>query len=382
MKTKGIIFIILIVLNLCSCNSRSFLTISEKADLNVTRFSITDDKTGKRYSGIFNEKKEVLFYDEGIIYPFKGGFSYIHKNNRENTIIDITGKSYTIFELSEVYDSFYGYGLYSIYDSKNDSFCIINETGNKISNKKIIDISENIEIVRKNKKMTYFNIVNKSYLKNNKLYDICYSFQNGIAKIGIKKTGQSVYNETYLYGLVDTNGYVLLPCEFSYIDYRCPKYIAVSKNCEDPLWERRAEFGMVDLNNNWIIEPKYHYVLPVTDTVAALWIIEENKEYWVLHNIRTKEYKAINSNYTLIDNINLFTKNNTDNIILFYDLAEKKYGFINTEGDIVLKPVCERIESNPDNGFYQVLINGNWMLFKENEGVLDPKKYLDFNCIQ
>jgi len=48
MKTKGIIFIILIVLNLCSCNSRSFLTISEKADLNVTRFSITDDKTGKR----------------------------------------------------------------------------------------------------------------------------------------------------------------------------------------------------------------------------------------------------------------------------------------------------------------------------------------------
>lgn len=73
---------------------------------------------------------------------------------------------------------------------------------------------------------------------------------------------------------------------------------------------------------------------------------------------------------------------NTGNIILFYDLAEKKYGFINTECDIVLKPVCERIESNPDNGFYQVLINGNWMLFKENEGVLDPKKYLDFNCIQ
>lgn len=61
MKTKGIIFIILIVLNLCSCNSRSFLTISEKADLNVTRFSITDDKTGKRYSGIFNEKKKSFF---------------------------------------------------------------------------------------------------------------------------------------------------------------------------------------------------------------------------------------------------------------------------------------------------------------------------------
>jgi hypothetical protein len=81
---------------------------------------MTDEKTGKRYSGIFNEKKEVLFFDEGIIYPFKGGFSYIHKNARSNTALDINGEIYTTFELSEVYDSFYGYGIYSSYDYNKD----------------------------------------------------------------------------------------------------------------------------------------------------------------------------------------------------------------------------------------------------------------------
>ena len=72
---------------------------------------------------------------------------------------------------------------------------------------------------------------------------------------------------------------------------------------------------MVDYNNNWIIEPKYSYVLPVTDNIVALWIIQENSEYWLLYNITTKEYKKINSNFTLIDNINLFTKNNTEDIL-------------------------------------------------------------------
>ena len=121
MKVMKILFIILaVLLNLCSCNNKNYLNASDINNLNVTRFSMTDEKTGKRYSGIFNENKEVLFCDEGIIYPFKGGFSYIHKNASSNIAIDIHGKKFTTFELSEVHGSFYVYGLYSTYDSKND----------------------------------------------------------------------------------------------------------------------------------------------------------------------------------------------------------------------------------------------------------------------
>ena len=379
---KKLIFFFIILLNFCSCNKKIISNVTDINNLNITRFSMTDKKTGKRYSGIFNEKKEVLFFDEGIIYPFKGGFSYIHKNARSNTALDIKGKIYTTFELSEVYDSFYGYGIYSSYDYNKDFSYLIDKNGNKIKEKNIIDISEQIKIIKKNKKMTYYNIANNSYLKNNQLDDICYNFLNGVAKVGIQKPNQSIYNVSYLYGLIDKNGNILLPCEFTYLDYNYPKYVIVSKTCDDPIWERKPEFGMLDYNNNWIIEPKYNYILPITDNIVALWIVKENSEYWALYNISTKEFNKIDSNYTLIDNINLFNKNNTEDFLSFYDFNTEKYGFINSNGDIILNSICSKIEPNPDNGYWQVLIDNRWMLFKAEEGIIDPEEYLDFSKIK
>lgn len=379
---KKLIVFFIILLNFCSCNKKIISNVTDINNLNITRFSMTDEKTGKRYSGIFNEKKEVLFFDEGIIYPFKGGFSYIHKNARSNTALDIKGEIYTTFELSEVYDSFYGYGIYSSYDYNKDFSYLIDKNGNKIKEKNIIDISEQIKIIKKNKKMTYYNIANNSYLKNNQLYDICYNFLNGVAKVGIQKPNQSIYNVSYLYGLIDKNGNILLPCEFTYLDYNYPKYVIVSKTCDDPIWERKPEFGMLDYNNNWIIEPKYNYILPITDDIVALWIVKENSEYWALYNISTKEFNKIDSNYTLIDNINLFNKNNTEDFLSFYDFNTEKYGFINSNGDIILKSICSKIEPNPDNGYWQVLIDNRWMLFKAEEGIINPEEYLDFSKIK
>lgn len=252
----------------------------------------------------------------------------------------------------------------------------------EIKEKNIIDISEQIKIIKKNKKMTYYNIANNSYLKNNQLYDICYNFLNGVAKVGIQKPNQSIYNVSYLYGLIDKNGNILLPCEFTYLDYNYPKYVIVSKTCDDPIWERKPEFGMLDYNNNWIIEPKYNYILPITDNIVALWIVKENSEYWALYNISTKEFNKIDSNYTLIDNINLFNKNNTEDFLSFYDFNTEKYGFINSNGDIILNSICSKIEPNPDNGYWQVLIDNRWMLFKAEEGIIDPEEYLDFSKIK
>lgn len=379
---KKLIVFFIILLNFCSCNKKIISNVTDINNLNITRFSMTDKKTGKRYSGIFNEKKEVLFFDEGIIYPFKGGFSYIHKNARSNTALDIKGKIYTTFELSEVYDSFYGYDIYSSYDYNKDFSYLIDKNGNKIKEKNIIDISEQIKIIKKNKKMTYYNIANNSYLKNNQLYDICYNFLNGVAKVGIQKPNQSIYNVSYLYGLIDKNGNILLPCEFTYLDYNYPKYVIVSKTCDDPIWERKPEFGMLDYNNNWIIEPKYNYILPITDNIVALWIVKENSEYWALYNISTKEFNKIDSNYTLIDNINLFNKNNTEDFLSFYDFNTEKYGFINSNGDIILNSICSKIEPNPDNGYWRVLVDNKWMLFKEDQGLIDPDEYLDFSKVK
>ena len=139
---------------------------------------------------------------------------------------------------------------------------------------------------------------------------------------------------------------------------------------------------MLDYNNNWIIEPKYNYILPITDNIVALWIVKENSEYWALYNISTKEFNKIDSNYTLIDNINLFNKNNTEDFLSFYDFNTEKYGFINSNGDIILNSICSKIEPNPDNGYWRVLVDNKWMLFKEDQGLIDPDEYLDFSKVK
>ena len=154
---------------------------------------MTDGKTGKRYSGIFDEDKNVLLYGEGIIPPFIGGFSYLQKNYSANIAIDCTGKTYTEFELPEVYESFYGYGIYSTYDNKNDYSYVIDKNGNIINRNGIVTMFGDFAIINKNGKMIYFNIIKNSYLPNNNYYDDCYNFFNGYAKVAMKDEQSTTY---------------------------------------------------------------------------------------------------------------------------------------------------------------------------------------------
>ena len=223
-KFKLLIAVLLFTFCTFSCSKSPIRHPIIKTNNTVTRFSMTDGKTGKRYSGIFDEDKNVLLYGEGIIPPFIGGFSYLQKNYSSNIAIDCTGKTYTEFELPEVYESFYGYGIYST--------------------------------------------------------------------------------------------------------------------------------------------------------------IEDNSDYWVLHNIKTKESLKLNINYSLVNNINIFSTNSEFDYLVYFDTSNEKYGFINSKGKIILNAICEKIEPFPDNGYWQVLINDKWMLFKEDEGILDPEKYLGFGRVK
>ena len=381
---KNKLLIVILLFNFCifSCSKSPIRHPIIKANNNVTRFSMTDGKTGKRYSGIFDEDKNVLLYGEGIIPPFIGGFSYLQKNYSANIAIDCTGKTYTEFELPEVYESFYGYGIYSTYDNKNDYSYVIDKNGNIINRNGIVTMFGDFAIINKNGKMTYFNIIKNSYLPNNNYYDDCYNFFNGYAKVAMKDEQSTTYGLSKSYGLIDTEGNLLIPCEYSYLEYRKQGYATASKTCKDPVWEKKAEFGLLDLNNNWILEQKYNYIVPITDSVVALWMIEYNSDYWVLHNIKTKESLKLNINYSLVNNINIFSTNSEFDYLVYFDTSNEKYGFINSKGKIILNALCEKIEPFPDNGYWQVLINDKWMLFKEGEGILDPEEYLDFKSVK
>ena len=55
---------------------------------------------------------------------------------------------------------------------------------------------------------------------------------------------------------------------------------------------------------------------------------------------------------------------------------------MNTQGDFVLNAISEKILPNPDNGYWQVLVNNKWMMFKEDEGLINPDDYLDFSKVK
>lgn len=78
---KKIFIILVVLLSLCACSKKPLLNANDIEDVLVTRFSVTDDKTGKRYSGIFNERREVLFYDEGVLNFYKWGTSTVQHVN-------------------------------------------------------------------------------------------------------------------------------------------------------------------------------------------------------------------------------------------------------------------------------------------------------------
>ena len=98
---------------------------------------------------------------------------------------------------------------------------------------------------------------------------------------------------------------------------------------------------------------------------------------WNIIDLKEKIIKSFPGNLTVLSDF-------FDNTAIFSITIEgsTKYGLLNTQGDFILDNICEKVLPNPDKGYWRILVDNKWLLFKENEGLINPEEYLDFSKVK
>ena len=361
-----------------SCSVSKHLQKTENAALIRGKTGI-----GENYiSYLFNNNKKIIFTDSKDIYPFQGGYT-VSTDGYNTTAIDITGKRLFDYKILGVYVWFYSEGYFTRFDEKKDGGSYYVDFKNKRINLQAARPVKNgycAQYNLENKKM-YYQSPNGKCLKT-KNGDIYYS-----EYCGDFSAGYAVIGENDIYGIIDISAEEIVNKNFSFIGNLKYEYATASiKGTEEKYkYKINPEYGLIDMRGNWIVEPNYYQIMAISSENAVIKTTPNNNKEncgWAVINLESKTimyYEKIIDLQSDFESGEIFFDKSA---IFCYSNNFGKFGIINDEGKIILNAICEKIEPFPDNGYWQVLINDKWMLFKEDEGILDPEKYLDFGRVK
>ena len=371
-------YILAYCLLITSCSVSKHLQKTENAALIRGKTGI-----GENYiSYLFNNNKKIIFTDSKDIYPFQGGYT-VSTDGYNTTAIDITGKRLFDYKILGVYVWFYSEGYFTRFDEKKDGGSYYVDFKNKRINLQAARPVKNgycAQYNLENKKM-YYQSPNGKCLKT-KNGDIYYS-----EYCGDFSAGYAVIGENDIYGIIDISAEEIVNKNFSFIGNLKYEYATASiKGTEEKYkYKINPEYGLIDMRGNWIVEPNYYQIMAISSENAVIKTTPNNNKEncgWGVINLESKTimyYEKIIDLQSDFESGEIFFDKSA---IFCYSNNFDKFGIINDEGKIILNAICEKIEPFPDNGYWQVLINDKWMLFKEGEGVLDPEKYLDFGRVK
>ena len=338
--------------------------------------------SGEDYiSYLFDNDKKIIFTASKDIYPFQGGYTVA--SDGYNTIaLDNHGNELFRYKIFPVYVWFYSEGYFTRFDEKKDGGSYYVNFKNKRINLQAAHPVKNgycAQYNLENKKM-YYQSPNGKCLKtkNGDIYysEYCGDFSNGYAVVG----------ENDLYGIINISAEEIVNKNFSFIGNLKYEYATASIKGTKKKYKHRTDpkYGLIDMHGNWIIEPDYYQVTAVSSESAVIKTTSNNKENcgWAVIHLKDKTVTYYEKTIDLQSDFESGEIFFDKSAIFCYSNTFDKFGIINDEGKIILNAICEKIEPFPDNGYWQVLINDKWMLFKEDEGILDPEKYLDFGKVK
>lgn len=361
-----------------SCSVSKHLQKTENAALIRGKTGI-----GENYiSYLFNNNKKIIFTDSKDIYPFQGGYT-VSTDGYNTTAIDITGKRLFDYKIPGVYVWFYSEGYFTRFDEKKDGGSYYVNFKNKRINLQAARPVKNgycAQYNLENKKM-YYQSPNGKCLKT-KNGDIYYS-----EYCGDFSAGYAVIGENDIYGIIDISAEEIVNKNFSFIGNLKYEYATASiKGTEEKYkYKINPEYGLIDMRGNWIVEPNYYQIMAISSENAVIKTTPNNNKEncgWGVINLESKTVTYYEKTIDLQSDFESGEIFFDKSAIFCYSNNFDKFGIINDEGKIILNAICEKIEPFPDNGYWQVLINDKWMLFKEDEGILDPEKYLDFGRVK
>ncbi|MFC2387590.1 WG repeat-containing protein, partial [Treponema socranskii] len=302
------------------------------------------------------------------------------QNNENMTVIDSKGKELFKYKTLPIMEWSYSEGFFSSY-WEHDWVDVYNAKGKIINLRTARPVKNGFCVLyNSDNKMMYYTSPKGKCLKtkNGDIYysEYCGDFSNGYAVVG----------ENDLYGIINISAEEIVNKNFSFIGNLKYEYATASIKGTKKKYKHRTDpkYGLIDMHGNWIIEPDYYQVTAVSSESAVIKTTSNNKENcgWAVIHLKDKTVTYYEKTIDLQSDFESGEIFFDKSAIFCYSNNFDKFGIINDEGKIILNAICEKIEPFPDNGYWQVLINDKWMLFKEDEGILDPEKYLDFRSVK
>ena len=319
--------------------------------------------------GLFNpDTREVILYPRyTYIEPFSDGYGLGILGDEGDVceIIDTSGNilySYKTEPLSHTYC--YNGFFYYVNDS-NDNYYhgLYNYKGEQVFRADFIYSMNNECIITKEKSNYVFLFFDSKGIKQKKLLlTATYSyepFSNGYARFSV------LNNDKKLFGMIKTDKTIAVPPKYKNLGTEFKEGFLTAEN-------ENSLYGLLNKEENWIIQPKYEQLFNYSGKVLSAKL-----KNWMIIDLKEKIIKSFPSNLTVLSDF-------FDDTAIFSITIDgsTKYGLLNTQGDFVLDNICEKILPNPDKGYWRVLFDNKWMLFKEDEGLVNPEKYLDFSKVK
>lgn len=189
------------------------------------------------------------------------------------------------------------------------------------------------------------------------------------------------------YGVADSNGNIVIECEYSYIERLMGDYFVV--------YDLAYKVGILNSANETVLDFNYSLIQKVDDTNLVQAFILDDSTIEVYSNNMEKIYSAKNTRIAVRDRyVKLYSENdllyvdyngstisNTKilkNNVLFADKKNGRWGFINKNNDIVIDYMYDKVTDFNEYGYAGIKQEGKWGVINSNgEIILDPTYDLD-----
>lgn len=179
-----------------------------------------------------------------------------------------------------------------------------------------------------------------------------------------------------LYGLVNSNGDIILPNKYNGIgkfenDMACVQIIVPHDNrCDN-----KKRYGYVDFQGNEVLSPSYEFIGKRNNNFSV--VMKNN--LWGLFGIESRQINIIPNAAFLgqcMENLCVI------NIGGEFDLNTKKvegglWGYISPEGQMKIEPIYEKAFGFSE-GLAAVKLNGKWGFIDKNGSIIIPYEYDEF----
>ena len=318
--------------------------------------------------GLFNpETKEVVLYPRySYIEPFSNGFALGITGNEGDVcdIIDTSGSVLYSYKTEPLSHTYCYNGFFYFVNDSNESYYhgLYNYKGEQVFKSDFI-YSMNSECIITKEKSNYVFIFfdNKGIKQKKLLLPDTYSyepFSNGFARF------YGYNNNEKVFGMIKSDKKIAIPPKYKQLGAEFKEGLLIAE-------DENSLYGLLNKEGDWVIQPKYNQLFNYSGKVLAAKI-----KNWKLIDLKENIKKTFPDNFTVISDF-------VENIAIFSMTIDgsTKYGLMNTQGDFVLNATCEKILPNPDNGYWQILVNNKWKMFKENIGLINTEEYLDFSKV-